>query len=224
MAVLPAVPGLMKHQLYWRDPGTGREQVHVQTFWTWRNEDPIPPERHTYESGAIKSWVQSAGVRGLVPAGAWGSWVKSWDMGQTPPARFTPLRIWPITDGLTPGLYSFQLSVVVALRTQAVGSAIRNRLNGRLHHPFPQADKLAGGMWIGSFRATVEGVYHGLRDVLKPAASADSGTWVVPCFFEAGALRVGGPLLPAVNHVIARQAPGVVRSRLPRPGPYARGA
>lgn len=224
MATLPPVDGLLKHQLYFRDPATGREQNIVMTLWTWKNEDPVAGARVTYEQGAIKTWSQTAGFRATIPDETWSTWIKSWDMGQTPPSRFAPFRVWPVSAGTHNGQWAYQLSCVVALRTQPTGSAIRNRQNGRLHHPFPNMIELANGLWNSSIRTALTTQYHALRDVLKPAADANSGTWVVPSFFEGGVLRPGGPLLPVVNHVIVRPEAGVVRSRLYHPGPYARGA
>lgn len=224
MATLPPVSGLLKHQLYFRDPQTDREQNIVMTFWTWRNENPVPQIRVDYEAGAIKTWSQATAFRNRLVNDTWSTWVKTWDMGQTPPSRYAPLRIWPVVAGLNTDRWTPTVSSIVALRTQAVGSSTRNRQNGRIHHPFPPIGDIVDGIWGSTHRTDMQTAYHALRDVLKPAASANSGTWVVPSFFEGGALRVGGPLLPAVNHVICRPQPGTQRRRQARPGPYARGA
>lgn len=223
MATRPAVAGLLKHQLYFRDPHTGREQNIVMTFWTWKNEDPVAGARVTYEQGAIKAWAQTSTFRAWLADDTWATWIKSWDFGQTPPSRFAPFRIWPVSAGQSSDNWAANLSVVIALRTQAVGSDVRNRQNGRLHHPLGLTSNLTNGLWSSGIRNGLQTAYHALRDVLKPAANANSGTWVVPCFFLDGAPRPGGPLLPAVNHVIARPEPGVTRSRLYHPGPYSRG-
>lgn len=229
MPTLPAVDGLLKWQLYFNDPPGGQYTGVVMTLWTWRNEDPVPPERVAYERDAIVAWSQSVSVRNKLPSSVASTQIKAWDMGTAPPTRVESLKILPTVGGTSDGGWAPQLGVVIALRTQPVGSTVRNRLNGRVFHPFPPVGSTSNGLnssgqWSSTFRGEIEAAYHALRDVLEPAADPDAGQWVVPCFWEDGALRVGGPLLPAVDHVIARSYPGVRRSRMEHNGPYAVGA
>lgn len=224
MPTKPAVEGLLKHQLYIRDPYTGREQSVVLTFWTWKNEDPVAPARITYEQGALKAWARSATFQARFAPGIYATWLKSWDMGQTPPQRAAPVRIWPIADGTNSPSWSAQLCGIIALRTQAVGSEERNRQNGRLFHPFLHVGSMASGLMSTAVQTDLTTLYNQVLAVLKPAADPVSGTWVVPSWREGNAPRVGGPLLPAVNHILVRRMPGVRRSHVDNQPPYAVGS
>lgn len=225
MARLPAVAGLLKHQLYYSNPQTGHPQGVVQTFWTWKNHDPVPQSRIDAEVATIIAWVNESGWRNSTWTATAATAVKTWDFGTTPPVRKAYQLVWPNSPGAIGSASNvYQLTVVIALRTQPVGSAVRNRLNGRTHHPYPGQAVSTGGVWSSGFSATVLAAYNSIRTRLNPAFNALHGTWVVPCWFEGGALRAGGPLLPAVNHVLVRPQPGIQRRRAEHPGPYARGA
>lgn len=224
MPTKPAVVGLLKWQLYYRDPLTGAEAAAVQTFWTWRNQDPIPAARVTSERDAIVAWCQQTGWRNVTRANMWCTWLKAWDFSTAPePTKVMNHRIWPVVAASGNNIAPVQISAVIALRTQPVGSAVRNRLNGRTHHPYPVAPN-GQGVWDSSQSGAFVGLYTDLRTRLRETAQADRGRWVVPCWREGGLPRPGGPLLPEVDHVLCRAYPGTVRRRLFHPGPYARGA
>lgn len=224
MATLPPVAGLLKHQIYFVDNSQDENHPAVMTLWTWKNENPVAPARVTYELGVLDAWLKSATFRAKLGTNVFAQWIRSWDMGQTPPTRVGNLLVWPVGLGTGGNQWVSQVTAVIALRTQAVGSSTRNRLNGRLHHPYPPVGEMTGTFWSSSFMTSLVTVYNVVLNGLSPATNAVSGDWVVPCHYENGALRVGGPLLPPVNHVLVRQRPGTVRSRAPRLGPYARGA
>lgn len=226
MATLPAVPGLLKHHVYHPDPRTGAKSALVTTFWTWRNDGfPATPARITAEKAYLDSWVKGATYRTVIPGNfVTADWIKTWDMGTVPPVRATPLRVWPTVLGNNGnGPAPPQLAVLVALRTQPVGSAIVNRLNGRIYHSRPP-NFFNGMNWdTAGVRTPVLNAYNQVLAQFKPA-NANMGQWVVPCFWEGGVLRPGGPLLPAVDHLIVQGEPVVRRTRQRHYGSYGRGA
>lgn len=224
MARLPAVPGLLKHQLYMNDVFIGARERVVQTFWTWRNDAPIPQARCDHENAQIRAWAQSSAWRLRTRTGVAAQRIKTWDFSVSPPTRRVNTLIFPEVVGEGPSGWPPQTTAVIALRTQPIGSVTRNRLNGRTHHPYPELGGASAGQWTSVGRANFVALYNNLLVTIDPTAHANSGDWVVPCWFEAGVLRVGGPLLPPVDHILCRALPGVNRRRAYHPGPYARGA
>lgn len=217
MATRPALQGLLKHQLMFSQ---GALETGCTTIWTYKNEYPVPAQRITDEQGAISAWVTSH-WRGITGTGTAANRIKTWDFGVTPPLKQNDLLLSPQVAGTGGTSPFYACSAVVALRTQPVGSAVRNRNNGRIYHPIS-----SGQVTFPEGTVTTAGVitaYHNLRDRLDPAADADVGDWVVVSFFNGGAVRPV-PLTFGVDHCLVRSRIGFQLSRIEDQPAFAIGA
>lgn len=219
MATRPAVAGLVKHQLM---ISQGALETGVTTIWTWKNADPPAEARITAERAQIVAWVSSHWKTG-VGTGVSADRLKTWNFGVSPPAKYSDQLIFPRVFGTNGNTVMYGFSAVVALRSQAVGSAIRNRLNGRIYHP-PGANSCTfpEGVINGSGQVLIRDIYNNLRDRLDPGTVADVGDWVVPSFWSGGALRPV-PVMIAVDHCLVGTQPGFQESRMGNQPAYTRG-
>lgn len=219
MAIRPAVEGLLKHQLMLKQAAI---ESSVMTFWTYRNEYPVPLARVDSERAGIEAWL-TGNWRQITGAQVVAQRIKTWDFGVAPPAKYSDKLVWPEIPGTFGSQSHWQMCAVVALRSEPVGSVIRNRLNGRLYHPVSSSHLNLTASANVSDPTAIAAAYNNLIGRLNPLAAGDRGTMVVPSFFHAGAVRAV-PVLITVNHAICRPLVGTQRRRLPKATAYARGA
>ena len=216
----PAVEGLLKHQLMY---GVFSPVEYCMTIWTFKPAYPVAGARVAYEQGAIIAWLTSH-WRAVTYNQVNANEVRTWDFGTTPPTKYPTAVVFPAVFGqlpLTGGSASPRaVQAVVALRTQPIGSAIRNRLNGRIFHTGLQSTTPDALNVPGS--GNVQDAYTNLLGRLNTVAHADSGNWSVPSFFEGGAMRVV-PVITPINHVVVRTQPGIQRRRAKHAAAYPRG-
>lgn len=223
--LLPVANGVLKHQLY-HQAGTGdgtQSNPAVLSLWTYKaSGSPVGATRIAAEQAAILAWV-NANAKPTLPT----TWqfvdLRTWDYGLDPAPK-TRTRIFPPIQG-TLSAASNQTSLpggnsssyIVALRTQPVGSVIRDRLNGRV--AWPLLRQIFGSP--DPSLATVAAAFTNLLTARLNGAG-DVGTWSVVSFREGNLIRLV-PLVVPVNHVLVQRV-GTQRRRNPKPGPYARGA
>lgn len=211
--------GLLKHQVYF----TRNTPLDVvMTLWTWA-ADPVTAARVAYEYGAIEAWLGTT-WRGTAQSNYKAERITSWDFGATPPARQPPgAPFAPKVGTLNQGTTPFWMGPVVALRTQPVGSLIRNRENGRLYHTGPMTNQsTSAGTIVAADVTALKAAYGALRDVLDPVADPLSGTWSVAMFRHPTHLPL--PKVLPIDHVLVAPRLSVMRSRAPKQGAYAIGA
>lgn len=225
--LLPVVPGVVKHQLYTAYVGneaalkspTYNEAVF--TFWTSGGVSPVAQARIDAEQTAIRDWVQATARAQWSPR-MQATGIRSWDYGLDPAPR-TVFRIWPTIVGTlvvateVADWGAAAQSWIGAIRTQAVGSVVRNRQNGRLFWP------MAGynGTVLAPSAANVAAALNTLRTA-RLNGTGLVGTWSVVSFYAGGVPRVA-PLVLPVDHVIVQRL-GYQQRRNRRYGPYPRGA
>jgi len=228
--IYPVADGVLKHQLYiepnYVPSGTSKTDAAVVTFWTWKlGGSPVGAGRITDEQTAILAWLTSH-ARDILTQSAKFTWLRTWDYGLDPATR-TSTRVWPnipgtlftAAGGQMPDTFSVSgAGRVVALRTQAVGSATRNRINGRLNWPLAG---YSGGP--SDFVPTSNNVTTAFGVLLAALNGGGTvGKWSVVSYRNASAIRAV-PLVTGINHVVVQRI-GYQRRRPFKPGPYARGA
>lgn len=221
MPLRPAAPGVFKHQLYMTS--FGQPSGWVTTLWTY----------HATRGGQARADAERAQIAAFLNA----EWkprtssqitaerIATWDFGLSPPSKFVGGLLFPAPVG-TAGASTPLLQLacgVIALRSQPVGSAIRNRLNGRIFHPSINTSVMTGNYQLTTGEQTaLKNAYEALKTRLQPT-NPDCGQWSIISFFAGGAVRPE-PLVIPVDHILVRQRLGTQRRRILREGPYARGA
>jgi hypothetical protein len=219
MRLYPVADGVIKHQLYYTQPG-GARMVNpaVMTVWSWKaTGSPVSGARMTAEQNALDAWVRSAAFRAAMQSNTTITDIRSWDYGLDPAPR-TARFMFPYTFGSVGGNINRMTLAegwIVALRSQPVGSPIRDRLNGRITHPYGGIDVGTGNVWPSA--TVVLNAYTPLRATVLDG-TGDKGRLCVVSYRSGGAIRVV-PQVVLVDHVIVQRA-GVQRRRNARPGPY----
>lgn len=223
----PVADGVLKHQLYYQE-GTSTEGDHnndnVLTVWTYKaTGSPIGATRVTAEQDAMMAWV-NAWARAILPT----NWqiidLRSWDYGLDPAPRtrrvFLPIQgTANISSGSTGPMPTKTQTHIAALRTQPVGSVIRNRLNGRSSWPILYASIAGFATTYIPSASQVQSAFNALLAAFQGAGNV--GIMSLVSYVSAGAPRVT-PLVTPINHVLVQRR-GVQKRRDPRPGPYDRG-
>jgi len=219
--VLPVADGVLKHQLYVRlDEAMVvygrpvRQNDAVFTFWTHKagGGSPVSGARITAEQDGIAAWCALASVRLIFADTDLLYEVRTWDYGLDPAPRTVRLLGTGIAGSGTAEVGHPYVNRVVAMRSEAVGSVVRNRLNGRLYHPLTHATA-----------AAVKTEYDRLKNTyLNPAGDAARGNWVLVSWRAGGAIRTP-PLVVGIDHLIVDRI-GVQRRRNVHYPPYRRGA
>lgn len=223
MRTLPVADGVLKHQLYFTQPG-GARMVNpaVMTVWSWKaGGSPVAGARVTAEQDALEAWVRGAAFRSVMTINTTITDIRTWDYGLDPAPR-TARFLFPYTFGSEAGniqLTNLASGWIAALRSQPVGSPIRDRLNGRITHPYAGVSLTNGQVWPTANQ--VQTAYAALRNTVLDG-TGDKGRLCVVSFYEGGAVRVV-PQVVLVDHVIAQRM-GTQRRRNARPGPYAYGS
>lgn len=225
--IYPVADGVLKHQLYYQ-AGTSSEGAHeddnVLTIWTWKaTGSPVSGARVAAEQAVIMAWVNAQG-KAMLPT----TWqfidLRTWDYGLDPAPRtrnvFLPIQGTISIAGLTIGpMPTRSQTWIGALRTQPVGSVIRNRLNGRVSWPILYVSVVGGATTYYPSSTLVQTGWNAMKAAFTGAG--DLGQWVVVSFRTGGAPRVT-PLVTLVDHILVQRA-GHQRRRDPKPGPYTRG-
>lgn len=226
--VLPVADGVLKHQIHYQAGvgGDGRRiNDAVATVWTYKaGGSPVSGTRVTAEQDAIQAWFTSQ-LRGTLPT----TWqivdLRTWDYGLDPAPKtrriFLPVQGTLNVSGLAVGPLPNQGATwIIALRTQAVGSLTRNRLNGRIGWPILYQTTAGGGTTYFPSSSQVLTAWNALRTTLNGTGSV--GTWSVVSFHSGGVPRVT-PLVVTVDHLLVSRV-GHQRRRDARFGPYTRGS
>jgi len=226
---LPAVAGLVKHQVYLGStttPPPAHANDALLTLWTWKNTgSPVPAGRITDEQAALfTGWFPN--LKGNLSSRNHDAIVRlrSWDYGLDPATRYAYADFAPIA-GTEGNVFSLPRSGqytdrtwIVALRVLPVGSNQRSRLNGRISFPVHGLD---GGGGTLPAAADLVGLFDDLR-VNRLNGSGAKGVWSVVSWRHAKTVRTP-PLVTAVDHVIVQRY-GTQRRRDARQGRYATGA
>lgn len=225
--VFPVADGVLKHQLYYQ-PGTSTEGAHeddlVLTVWTYKaTGSPVGATRVTAEQDAMMAWVSAWG-RALLPTNWQFIDLRTWDYGLDPAPRtrriFLPIQgTANISSGSTGPMPTRSQTHIVALRTQPVGSTVRNRLNGRSSWPIPYVSIAGFATTYIPSASQVQSAFNALLAAFQGAGNV--GIMSLVSYETGGAPRLV-PLVTPINHVLVQRF-GVQRRRDPKPGPYARG-
>lgn len=224
--LLPVADGVLKHQLYtaWVGNEANLKPVSfneaVFTFWTWKGTSPVSGTRIAAEQTAILAWLASHAKQQWAPR-MQATNLRTWDYGLDPAPR-TATRIFPTvvgTLGVTAEVADWGAAAwswIGALRSEPVGSATRNRLNGRIFWPLAGFSGTAGAPTAANVATALNALRTGRLN-----GTGDVGTWSIVSYYTGGAPRVT-PLVLPVDHVVV-QRQGYQQRRNRRYGPYARG-
>lgn len=208
MALRPAVPGLLKFEIFYDRGGEVLMNViHV----LHAGGSPVPLANVEAGYDEIVAWANASWKTQAVPSASM-RMVKAYDMGTVPVTPHVRRALQPFIFGtaVEGNMMPNTVTAAMSLRTGASGTATKP-LHGRLYHVGLSFQLVSGPNTYGS--QVLVPIYEALRARFNGAGI--KGTLVVPSWRSGGAWRAV-PVTAPVTHVLGTNTIANMRSRRPR--------